>query len=189
MPFWKKSDPHPLRDAFRGFALGAALSGIGACAMHPAALEIRNARLDAAVLHLQIDWRPSAEVQDALDHGIALDFVVQLQADTAAAVWPRRVAQRQRRLRLRYYPLSGQYQWLDLDLGLARSYPSRALALAALDDLRLPLPDWRAPAATRYRVTIALDRGGLPGALRLVALLRPTWWLASPEYTWLVAAG
>jgi hypothetical protein len=189
MRFWKKCRNIQIRIVGRLAALLAALP-IAACAPAPAALEVRGAQIEGAVLRAQIAWRPAAQVQEALDHGIPLDFVVRVTAQSAPRFGLRRtVAERQRHLQLRYYPLSRQYQWADLDLQQARSYGSRALALAALDDLRLPLPDWRAPQAESYRVAIALDRGALPGALRLAALLRPAWWLASPEYVWAAAAG
>ncbi len=162
---------------------------LGACAPAPNALSVRAASIDADVLNTRLDWQPDTNVLEALDHGIALTFVVTIRAQAAEILgWHRTLASQRRYVELRYYPLSRQYQLRDLDRGQARSYTARALALAALDDLRLPLADWNAQGAQRFQVTIALDRDRLPGALRLPALLRPAWRL-SGEYAWPAWAG
>jgi hypothetical protein len=133
-------------------------------------------------------------VLDALDHGIALDFALTLQAQTPA--WLGRhhtLLHSERHLQLRYFPLSRQYQLRDLDLGDTRSYPSRTMLIAAFEDLRLQLPpEWNATAgnsigAQRYELHIELQRDNLPGAMRLPALLLSDWRLSTGDYTWPVA--
>jgi hypothetical protein len=162
---------------------------LAACARAPGALVVRSASIDAGTLSAHLEWQPDASVLEALDHGIALDFVVTVQAQAAGVFgWRRNLAVQQRHLQLRYFPLSRQYQLRDLDHGEARSYAARALALAALEDLRLPLPDWNAVGAQQFRIEVALDRDTLPGALRLPALLRPAWRLYG-EYAWPAPAG
>ena len=99
------------------------------------------------------------------------------------------LAEQTRHLQLRYFPLSRQYQLRDLDLNQARSFSARALALAALEDVRLALPEWRVAGAERYRLQIALDRDALPGALRLPALFLPAWRRCNGEYAWSARAG
>ena len=146
---------------------------------------MRAAALQADTLSAQVAWAPDTSVLDALDHGIPLDFVLTLRAQRHGALgWHRTVAVLQRHLQLRYYPLSRKYQLLDVDLAQSRSYATRSLALAALEDLRLPLVGWSAPAADNFELDIALNRSALPGALRLAALLRPAWWLSSGEFAW-----
>jgi hypothetical protein len=160
-------------------------AALGACARTPGALDVRAASLHADTLNVQVGWHPDASVLDALDHGIPLDFVVAIRAQTHGALgWRQTVAVQQRRLQLRYYPLSRKYQLLDVDLARSRTYTTRSLALAALEDLRLPMPAWSPSAAVDFELDITLDRSALPGALRLAALLRPAWWLSSGEYTW-----
>lgn len=151
---------------------------------------MRSAAIEAGALAARLEWRPDARVLEALDNGIALQFDIGLEAQGRAS-WTGRstLAAQTRHLQLRYFPLSRQYQLRDLDLNQARSYSSRALALAALEDLRLPLPDWKVAAAERYRLQIVLDRDTLPGALRLPALLQPAWRLCKGEYAWPARAG
>jgi hypothetical protein len=151
----------------------------------PPALAVRAASLAGGVLNARLQWLPDASVMAALDNGIALDFTVTLRAQGAGMLgWHRTLGAWQRHLELRYYPLSRQYQWRDLDRGETRSYAARALLIAALEDLRLPMPDVSAAGAQRFVLDIALDRNALPGALRLPALLRPAWQLSSGDYAW-----
>jgi hypothetical protein len=161
---------------------------LAACARAPGALAIRSANVDAGVLSAHVDWQPDAQVLAALDHGIALDFIVTVAARTPGALGSR-TAQQQRHLQLRYFPLSRQYQLRDLDLAQTRSFAARALILAAFEDLRLPLPGWDAHGAKNLALDIELDRDTLPGALRLPALLHPAWHLSSGDYTWQAPAG
>ncbi|HEX6833104.1 MAG TPA: DUF4390 domain-containing protein, partial [Rudaea sp.] len=124
-------------------------------------------------------------VLDALDHGIALQFKIDLAAQGAARLfWHPDLAQRETRIELRYFPLSRQYQWRDLDRGDTRNYSGRASLIAALEDLHLPVPDgFRGADVRRYRIRIELEREALPGALRLPALLDPKWRM-SGDYAW-----
>jgi hypothetical protein len=176
MPFWKNSISIFL-------CLLAA-----ACASTPPAFVVGSASIDAGALAARLQWRPDARVLEALDHGIALQFDINVQAQ-GAGLWPATLAAQTRHVQLRYFPLSRQYQLRDLDLNQARSFAARALALAALEDLRLPLPDWKVARAERYRLQIALNRDALPGALRLPALLQPAWRRCNGEYAWPARAG
>lgn len=175
--------PQFIRSCFFSIVAAAMLT---ACASAPEpALAVRSAGIGGGVLNAHLQWHPDASVLAALDNGIALDFTVTLRAQGAAVLgWHRTLATWQRHLELRYYPLSRQYQWRDLDRGETRSYAARALLIAALEDLRLPMPDFSAPGAQRFVFDIALDRNALPGALRLPALLRPAWQLSSGDYAW-----
>ena len=161
-----------------------------ACAQTPPAFVVRSAAIDAGTLAARLEWRPDARVLEALDNGIALQFDIDLQAQSRMS-WSGRstLAAQTRRLQLRYFPLSRQYQLRDLDLNQARSFSSRALALAALEDLRLPLSGWKVLGAERYRLQIALDRDALPGALRLPALFQSAWRLCNGEYAWPARTG
>jgi hypothetical protein len=163
---------------------------LAACARAPQAFVVRNASVDAGTLAARLEWRPDASVLEALDNGIALQFDIRVQAQgTATLLWRRTLAQQTRHLQLRYFPLSRQYQLRDLDLNQARVYAARALALAALEDLRLPLTAWSAPGAERYRLDISLDRNALPGALRMPALFLSAWRLCNGDFTWPARTG
>src|SRR5574337_879081 len=107
---------------------------LGACARAPGAFVLRSASLDAGTLTVRSDWRPDAQVLDALDHGIELPFVVTVQA-----LRPGFASSRIRRhVQLRYFPLSRQYQLRDVEDATTRNYSARSLALQAMENLRLP---------------------------------------------------
>ena len=177
MPLWKS-----IISGICGIALAA-------CAREPASMSIRSAGISAESLLTQISWQPDPGLLDALDHGIPLDFVLTLKAQKAAAFGiHRNIAEQQRRVQLRYYPLSRYYQFRDLDFNQARNFPARASALAAFENIRLPLTAWNSKAADRYQLDVAIDRAALPGVLRMSSLVRPAWWLDSGEFTWPAAA-
>ncbi|MEP6940153.1 MAG: DUF4390 domain-containing protein [Rudaea sp.] len=173
-----------------------AAGGCGRRAL-PEAFAIRSAAVERGSVSAQLDWRPSALMLDALDHGIALDFEVVLEARGAARFgWPVLVDRLTWHRELRYFPLTRQYQLRDPDQDPARdtdtrNYPARALLIAAMSDLRLGLPaDWPADAnrvvVQSYSLRIDLQRDNLPGALRLPALIDADWRLSTGNYTWLV---
>jgi hypothetical protein len=176
MQYWKK------------IASVAAAAALGACSSSAdeAQLRISAATLSQGVLSARLQWQPSDAVLDALDHGIVLDFIVDLRAYGPPHLgWRDTLARVERHIELRFFPLSRRYQLRDLDRGETRSYGARALLMAALEDLRLELPgDWTPAAAGGYTLSVDLDRERLPGALRLPALLRPEWRLSSGDYSW-----
>ena len=138
------------------------------------------------VLSARVEWQASEVVLDALDHGIVLDFAVELRAlGPSRFGWQPTVARMARHIELRYFPLSSRYQLRDLDRGETRRYAARRLLIDALEDLRLNLPAGWAPAdANSYSLQIALDRDRLPGAMRLPTLLKSEWHLSSADYSW-----
>lgn len=158
---------------------------LAACARNPRAIAVQDASIGNGALELRSDWQPDAQVLDALDHGIALSFAIRVRARAPSAFgWERTVAQCERHVQLRYFPLVRAYQLRDEDTGNVRNYRVRAQALAALATLRLPLPDWHAPQARDFDVRIRLDRDALPGALRLPALVFRAWRVDSADYAW-----
>ena len=161
----------------------------------PSAFAVRNASIEHGALGAQLDWRPSALMLDALDHGIALDFEVTAEAQGASWLgWRATIGRARWRRELRYFPLTRQYQMRDPEndpsgTGETRSYPARASLIAAISDLRLALPaDWLAGqpagAVERYTLRIDLQRDNLPGALRLPALIDADWRLSTGIYAW-----
>jgi hypothetical protein len=169
--------------------LGAAALVACAAGNDTAQLRIRAADVAPGALTARLEWEPSEAVLDALDHGIALDFVFDLRAYAPGRFgWNATLGRAQRHVELRYFPLSRRYQLTDLDRGETRSYAARALLIAALEDLRLGLPDnWAGSGARSYALSVDLDRDRLPGALRLPVLLRTDWRLFSGDYSWQAA--
>ena len=151
---------------------------------------MRNADVIAtgigATLELGLDCHLSGPMQDALDHGIPIT----LRVDLRAGNWPHTLAMAQRRIELRYFPLTRRYQLRELRADDVRSFPTPAYLVAALGALRVSLPPAFAalPAATPLNVAVAIDAAALPGALRLPALFEPAWRLAAKDHAWTAAA-
>lgn len=166
--------------------LCAALFAGCAGADRAAQLRVRNAQLANGVLTAQLQWQPNDTVLDALDHGIALEFLLRVRAYGPARLgWHSTLAQADRHIELRYFPLSRRYQMRDLDRGETRTYGARGLLVAALEDLHLALPaDWAGSGAQSFALSIDLERDNLPGALRLPALLNADWHLSSGDFAW-----
>lgn len=158
---------------------------LAACAREPESMSIRSAGISAGNLLAQIAWQPDSNLLEALDHGIPLDFILTLKAQKHALLGlHREIAEQRRHIQLRYYPLSRYYQFRDLDFDQTRSFPARAAALEALENIRIPLAAWNAQTADRYQLDVAIDRAALPGVLRVSSLVRPAWWLDSGAFTW-----
>ena len=175
-------------------AFATAACGCGRQAQ-PAAFAIRSAVVEHGSVSAQLDWHPSALMLDALDHGIALDFEVRIEAQGPSRLgWRADLGNAHWRRELRYFPLTRQYQMRDPDQDSAhdedtRNYPARALLVAAISDLRLDLPANWLPATKvgtvdRYTLRIDLQRDNLPGALRLPALIDADWRLSTGKYIW-----
>ncbi|MBS0567554.1 MAG: DUF4390 domain-containing protein [Proteobacteria bacterium] len=189
MPFWKK---------FINILFPVMLAALaGACARTGDGVRfgVREAAVADGVLSAQLDWQPSETLLDGLDHGIPLVFDIRLSAQAPGKLGLRAELATQRwRRELRYFPLTRQYQLRDPDAAhggtQTRSYAVRALVIAALADLRLPLdPTLVAAAAQRYVLRIDLERDALPGALRLPALIDADWRLSTGNYAWQARPG
>ena len=160
----------------------------------PGSLAIRSARVvgtsDAPQLEIALDCRLSGPMQDALDHGIPLTLGVRIVAERSR--WLPAAARAERRIELRYFPLSRRYQLRDVDAPSdLRTYATPGYLLAGLNSLRVPLPSSFAslPEGTSLRVGAALETDALPGALRLAAIFEPAWHLTAVDFAWHPAAG
>lgn len=166
--------------------LAAALAGCGALEeQKPGSLIVRSAHVvadgAASMLELALDLRLSGPMQDALDHGIPLT----LDVDLRSGRWPH-ANRAERRIELRYFPLSRRYQLREKESEDVRSFATPAYLIAALGSLRVPLPATFSglPSATPLRVSVRLDPTTLPGALRLPAVFEPAWRLTSGVHAW-----
>jgi hypothetical protein len=186
-----------LRKRARPVTVAILVAGLlSACAeKSPSPFAVRSASIDHDTLSAQLDWHPSALMLDALDHGIALDFEVKVEAQGPSQLgWRADLGNAHWRRELRYFPLTRQYQMRDPEQDAAhdedtRNYPARALLVAAISDLRLNLPaNWLAATKVstvdRYTLRIDLQRDNLPGALRLPALIDADWRLSTGKYVW-----
>lgn len=174
---------------FAAMLAGCGMDGrVGDPQLEIAAARVEQ-RVDGVWLVADCAWRPSATMLDALDHGIALTLKLRVIAEASPRFgWHAGLGVSERRIELRYFPLTRQYQWRDLDRGTLRSFDVRASAFAALEKLEFPLTDWNDADAARYRLVVELDTDALPGALRLPALVRGDWRQPRAERTWPVRA-
>jgi len=191
MPYSKRTPDRRLRRAGTWLlvAFCALFAGCGLLLQQePGSLGVRNAQLlafgNSAQLELGLECRLSGPMQDALDHGIPVTFVI----DVRAGSWGSTVRATPR-VELRYFPLSRRYQLRSGKADDVRSFSTQAWLVAALGSLRINLPATFAhlPAGTKLRVRAAIDPAALPGALRLPALFEPAWQLASADSSWPVA--
>jgi hypothetical protein len=122
-------------------------------------------------------------MRDALDHGIPITLRVTVAGRGAT---DGATAHAVRSIELRYFPLSRRYQLRELDSNGIRSFTAPAALIDALAGLRLHLPgDFDGlPPDSGYRIDVAIDRGALPGALRLPAAIEPAWWLSASTFRW-----
>jgi hypothetical protein len=131
------------------------------------------------VLEIEQQLRWSPRMLEALAHGIPLRLAYRLDCGDWLS---------QQFLELRYAPLQRLYTLRSMD-GRERRFGRRSALLAALDRVRLPLPD-ALPRACRGGVRMALDLTALPTPLRFPALLWPhDWRLVSPRAPWRAELG
>ena len=149
-----------------------------ACGAPGGSAEILSAQIQSGAVP-QLDARLALAFTPtmlaALDAGIPLTLVFELSGSGAG-----RALRERRELELAYSPLAARYRWRDLATGTEQSFAHRALLLASLDRVRLPLDAaWQSSAAScTLRVDLARDR--LPAPLRLPAWYRADWRFASP---------
>ena len=137
----------------------------------------RDGTPPALVLDVSVRFTP--ELLAALDQGIPLTLEFALELDDGVTTLGST-----RRYELSYSPLSARYRLRELDSGAERSFGYRALLLAALDRLTLPLPPEAARLGpdARGRLRITLPGSTLPAPLRLPALAAPQWRMAAADH-------
>lgn len=176
--------------------LGASVLALGACAARAGdtRFAVRDAAIADGALNVRLDWQPNETLLDGLDHGIPLMFDITLSAQAPGWLgWKRTLAVQNWQRELRYFPLTRRYQLREVEAGHrgpGRSYAVRALVIAALADLRLPLDGaLRAAPAQTYVLRVELDRDALPGALRLPAMIDSQWRLSTGNHAWQAQSG
>lgn len=150
-----------------------------------ASLADRDGRLR---LDADLEYRLSDDALEALDNGVALTFVVEIEVQRRwLGFWPRTVLQLEQRYQLSYRALSGQYTVAELDRDEQRNYPSRGAAIEALGTIRgLAVADAGRLAKGHHsgRIRTFLDIDNLPLPLRPTAYLSAGWQLESAWHRW-----
>jgi hypothetical protein len=136
-----------------------------------------------------LDYRFSTEALDALENGVPLTILVQIQVRRVGAwLWEDSRVDLQLRYAIRYKPLSERYEVYRLPGTEGRSFVSRDAAIRALGeiaDLSL-IGASSLDADTDYEIHIraSLDIEELPLPLRPMAYLKPSWKLSSGWSKW-----
>ncbi len=139
-------------------------------------------------------------IEDGLDSGVPLDFILTLAFHQSRDYWfDRSLAQYQHRFRLSYYELTRHYRVHAVDTGISRNYRSLRAALDGLGKIdRLPMALDLAdavhndnvqaldemPSQVMAELQFRLDSDSLP--LPLQPLIASSWRLNSEEYQWKV---
>lgn len=172
---------------------GAALTLIlafGAAAWSPAALadgiNLRGAEVEAVdegyLLDASFDLELTPTLQDAVSHGVTLDFVLEFDLWRPRTWWfDETVGSLREHRRLSYVPVTRMYR---LNVGNSwETFPDLREALRALTHVRV-MPNDRAALhrGQHYEASISLrlDTSQLPKPLQIETLSSRDWQLSSP---------
>lgn len=142
-------------------------------------------------VNAQISYQLSNEMREALDHGVPLEFEIEVQLlEQRPWIWDKLVSMQRIIDRVEHQPLSGHYlvtrqpsanrhQFQDLD-GVLRF-------MGEIKNLPLIKAEQLIPNAGLYaRIKTRLNIAALPAPLRPLAYFSSQWRLASPWQTWTV---
>lgn len=138
-------------------------------------------------LSARLDLELSEEALRALEHGVALDIVIEMQAlEDRRWLWDRTIAQHSERFKLERQALSKHY--LVTDNYSRRSFISLQEALRYIGTIRnYPLvrkADLEPDNSYYGRLRAWLDIESLPAPMRPTAYISSNWQLASNWYKW-----
>ncbi|NCA68855.1 MAG: DUF4390 domain-containing protein [Sphingobacteriia bacterium] len=141
-------------------------------------------RMDA-----RLDFSFSAEALEALDNGVPLTILAQIQIRRVGArIWEDSLLDLQLRYAIRYKPLAERYEVSRLPDREGRGFVSRDAAIRALGEISdLVLIDAaRLDPNSTYEIHLraSLDIEELPLPLRPIAYLKPSWKLSSGWSRW-----
>ena len=146
---------------------------------------------DKYTLNADIQFHFSKEALKALEHGIALQIDIEVQAkQTRKWLWDKNIRKKILRQRLEHQPLSDQYLVTDLNTGIKRNFDSFHRALEFLGSINdypfLELASLEQGKTYTALVRASLNTESLPTPLRLSAYISSDWQLSSPWYKWTI---
>lgn len=170
------SSSEPRRAVLGSLVALLALTACGSAEPPRALIEHMRPLQRGTTLQLEVqqrlDFQPN--MLDALSNGIPLrlDYHLEYCAHRGRAL---------RSLWLRYYPLANEFEMRWEGAAQGRRFARRGALLAALDRVRLELPDEAVGCDLTLR--LQLERSALPAPLRFPALIGwQDWRLASASY-------
>lgn len=154
-------------------------------------VEVKSAELvangDAYQLNADFSIDVSPDVEEALNKGVPLNFLIEFQLVSPRKYWfDDEITSATQRVRLSYHALSRQYL-----INLPQHQKSFSTLVEALDELS-HLRDWIVLEKTQVArgeayqaiLRLRLDHTRLPKALQVEALGSEKWSLVSERYRW-----
>lgn len=151
------------------------------------AASIANERLE---LEFDLDLSLSDEAIDALNHGIALYIIVEVELRRKRRLKRDSLLERSRKdVEIRYHGLSRRYLIQESGIGTVSSHLTVEEALNAISSNRqvlIPVPELPTNQSIDYLIAVRtrLNNETLPNPLRLISKLLPSWRLDSGWTKW-----
>lgn len=151
------------------------------------AASISNERLE---LEFDLDLSLSEEATEALNHGIALYIVVEVELRRKRRLARDALLESSRKdVELRYHGLSRRYVVQESGIGTVTSHLSVDEALKAISSNRqvlIPVPELPTNQSIDYIIAVRtrLNNETLPNPLRLISRLLPSWRLDTGWTLW-----
>lgn len=128
--------------------------------------------------HIQLGMTDTME--KALQHGIAIEYLIQVDLlDPTTWFWEKRITRKNMRVRLSYDSFKRTYLLSNLTLGRITTDKDLERALQSLGHIQsLPLIDTAqltVDKSYQLKLSVSLERGVLPNALRLTSFFDPNW--------------
>ena len=140
-------------------------------------------RLDA-----DVEYRLTDTADAALRNGVPLVFLLKLAIyETPRHWWEGPVVGQRRLFRVHYHSLAKLFQWTQDNADSTHGFAKLGALfedLGAIRRMDIDTPDLHRGVSYEAEMSITLDIESLPLPLRPVAYLSPSWYLASPVYTW-----
>ena len=142
-------------------------------------------------LSTNIQFHFSKEALKALEHGIALQIDIEVQArQDRKWLWDKTIRRVVLSQRLEHQPLSDQYLVTDLNTGIKRHFRSLKHAIEFMGTINnypfFELTALKQGKTYTAQVRARLNTESLPTPLRLSAYIVADWQLSSPWFKWTI---
>lgn len=156
---------------------------------------VKNAELNAGEreynLNANLQFHFSKEALKALEHGIALQIDIEIQAKLSRKwLWDKTIRETVLSQKLEHQPLSDQYLVTNLNTGIKRHFQLMDHALEFMGSINdhpfFELTTLKQGKTYRAQVRARLNTESLPTPLRLSAYIDVDWQLSSPWFKWTI---
>jgi len=142
-------------------------------------------------LNADIQFHFSKEALKALEHGIALQIDIDVQARQVRKwLWDKTIRKTMLSHRLEHHPLSNQYLVTDLNTGIKHHFQRLQHALEFIGTIKdypfLGRNTLKQDKTYTALVRASLNTESLPAPLRLSAYISSDWQLSSPWFKWTI---